>query len=169
MCNLRTPFAHRVQTPLNILALLRLGKDLTPLRSTTLSRCALVAMPGPRFARVGGGGGRPASRGILVGNGDETVNVAAGGGEAAGGRSTKARKLARSRNEPSRGRMRYISEDEKAAIREIEKGLRLKRLEQVRQQSRQHAAAVREEYRYRREENKRAVLQESKVCASPDV
>ncbi|CAM9864476.1 unnamed protein product, partial [Hapterophycus canaliculatus] len=44
---------------------------------------------------------------------------------------------------------------------QIEKGLRLQRLEQVRQQSRRHAAAVREEYRRRREENKRAAVRES--------
>lgn len=64
--------------------------------------------------------------------------------------------------------MRYSSPGEERAVRmEIEKGLRLRRLEQVRQQSRQQAAAVREEYRRRQAENKRAALQESKVC--PDI
>lgn len=60
--------------------------------------------------------------------------------------------------------MRYSPGEEIAVKAEIERGLRLQRLEQVRQQSRQHAAAVREEYRQRREDSKRAVLLESKVC-----
>lgn len=118
-------------------------------------------MPGARDPRVRvGDGDRPANGGEGRCGGRAALDGVAGG---AGGGQV--------RREKTRGRvgchghLRYSTAEEQAVKREIEKGLRLRRLEQVRQQSRQHAAAVREEYRQRREENKRAVLRESKVGA----
>lgn len=114
-------------------------------------------MPRPRDRRArAGGGGRPsrgAGGGVRDGTGDSVAPAVgvAGGGDVKGSRQPF-------------GRLRYSSGEERAVRMRIEKGLRLKRLQQVRQQSRQHAAAVREEYRQRREQNKRAALRESKVC-----
>ena len=100
-----------------------------------------------RSVRAGGGGGP--SRG-----GGEGVRDGAGG--------SASRAIGVTGGRP-RGRLRYSPGEEREVRMGMEKRLRLQRLEQVRQQSRQQAAAVREEYRQRREENKRAALRESKV------
>lgn len=106
-----------------------------------------------RRVRVGDGGkpssGGPSRRGNGVAVSISTAVTGGGGGSQARGRH---------------GNLRYSPGEEIAVKTEIERGLRLQRLEQVRQQSRQHAAAVRDEYRQRRKDSKRAVLLESKVC-----
>lgn len=115
-------------------------------------------MPGSRDGRVrGGGGGRPSrgGGGFYGGTGDR----AAPSNGAAGGEG--APPLADTRGKRRQGPVRYA--EEQAVRMQIEKGLRLQRLEQVRQQSRRQAAAVREEYRRRREENKRAAVRKSEV------
>ncbi|CAM9287577.1 unnamed protein product, partial [Scytosiphon promiscuus] len=113
-------------------------------------------MPGSRTGRARGGAGGRASQGegFHGGTGDRAVpsNGVAGGHRVLSGRlgDTEGK-----RHQP----LPYGGD---GAVRmEMEKGLRLRRLEQVRQQSRQQAAAVREEYRRRREENKRAAVRES--------
>ena len=115
-----------------------------------------MSRPRDRRVRAGGGGGpsQGGGGGIRGGTGDSAAPSVG----VAGGRDAKANRQQRF------GHLRYSSPGEERAVRmSIEKGLRLKRLEQVRQQSRQHAAAVREEYRQRRKENKRAAVRESKV------
>ena len=113
-----------------------------------------------RRVRVGDGGqpsnGGPSRRGNGVAASISAVVAGGGGGRQAN--------RAEARGRGKHGNLRYSPGEEKAIKMEIEKGLRLQRLEQVRQQSRQHAAAVREEYRQRREDIKRAALLESKVC-----
>lgn len=106
-----------------------------------------------------GGGGRPSQGGgggLRGGTGD----IVASSIGVAGGRNVRGNR----RQRLDSGHVHYSPGEERAVRMEIEKGLRLRRLEQVREQSRQQAAAVREEYRQRREENKRAALQESKVA-----
>lgn len=105
----------------------------------------------------------PTARGrhALIGQGDRPATSGGGlggassGGAAAGGGRSQAR--------PLNKHLRYSPGEENALKRDIEKGLRLQRLEQVRQQSRKQAAAIRQEYRLRRETNKRVAVQESKV------
>lgn len=108
-----------------------------------------------RRVRAGGGGGpsQGGGGGLRGGTGDGAAPAVgvAGGRDAQGNRQQRL------------GHLRYSPGEERAVKMSIEKGLRLQRLEQVRQQSRQHAAAVREEYRQRRKENKRAAVRESKV------
>lgn len=117
-------------------------------------------MPRSRDRRIhAGGGGSPSGGGRVGGlHGGTGDNVAPAVG-VAGGRGVRA-------NGQRLGHLRYSPGEERTVRMSIEKGLRLQRLEQVRQQSRQHAAAVREEYRQRRKENKRAALRESKVCGN---
>lgn len=103
-----------------------------------------------------GGGGRPSEGGGGGPRSGTADSVAPAVGASAG-------IDVRGNNRQRLGHLRYSPGEERAVRMSIEKGLRLQRLEQVRQQSRRHAAAVREEYRQRREENKRAALRESKV------
>lgn len=115
-----------------------------------------MSRPRDRRVRAGSGGGPSGRRGggLHGGTGDSaapTVGVAGGRDARPNGQQQRL------------GHLRYSPGEERAVRMSVEKGLRLKRLEQVRQQSRQHAAAVREEYRQRRSENKRAALRESKV------
>lgn len=121
-----------------------------------VSRSRLMSRSCDRRVRAGGGG-RPSAGGgggLRSGTGDSAAPAVG----VAGGRD------ARGSSRQRLGHLRYSPGEERAVRHSIEKGLRLQRLEQVRQQSRQHAAAVREEYRERRKENKRAALRESQVC-----
>lgn len=109
---------------------------------------------------------RGRDRRVRVGQGDKPslANVGADGVAAAAQGSGNAGGGSRALKEINRyGRMRYSPGEESAVRKEIEKGLRLKRLEQVRQQSRQQAAALRTEYRLRRDANRRAAVLEAKV------
>lgn len=119
---------------------------------------AVLHMSRPRDRRVRAGNGGGPSRGGGGGLRDGTGDSPAPAVGVAGGRD------ARVNGQQRLGHLRYSPGEERAMKTSIEKALRLKRLEQVRQQSRQHAAAVREEYRQRRKENKRAAVRESKVC-----
>ena len=113
-------------------------------------------MPGARDRRVRvGSGGRPAFQGERRGGGgDVSIGTSiSGGGSKSWGVSLQGNK----------GCLRYSPGEESAVKREMEKELRLRRLQQVREQSRKQAAAMRQEYRQRRDENKRAVLRESRV------
>lgn len=108
----------------------------------------------------------PKGRHVHVGKGDRPAEVVLGGGRpSVGGASGgQADSISRVTKRGRQGHLRYSCQDEAdAARREMERKLRLKRLEQVREQSRHHAAAMREEYRQRREQNKQAAVLESKV------
>lgn len=115
-------------------------------------------MPGRNHRVRVGQGDKPAFAGV----GADAAAAASRGSGTAGGGSQAINVTLKERTRY--GRMRYSPGEESAVRKEIEKGLRLKRLEQVRQQSRQQAAALREEYRLRRDANKRAALLEAKVC-----
>lgn len=111
-------------------------------------------MIGPRHSRLRVGEGDRPSR---SGRGDGLAPVGNAGG-------SEVDRVFGNAKGTRHGHLRYSCQAEADdARREIERRLRLKRLEQVRQQSRQHAATIREEYRQRREENTRAVVRESKV------
>lgn len=116
-----------------------------------------------RRVRLGdGGGGRPSQGGgggLRGGTGDTAASSigVAGGGNVVHNKNNRPQQRLHGEH------LHYSPGEERAVRMKIEKGLRLRRLEQVRQQSREQAAAVREEYRLRREENKRAALRESKV------
>lgn len=128
----------------------------------TLGCLGADTMPRTRYRRVRvGDGGRSSGGGPPRRGTDVAASISACIAGEGGGGSQANRAEARGRH----GNLRYSPGEEKAVKTEIERGLRLQRLEQVRQQSRQHAAAVREEYRQRREDNKRAALLESKVCS----
>lgn len=59
--------------------------------------------------------------------------------------------------------LRYSPGEEDTFKKEMEKTLRLRRLQQVREQSRRHANEARKAYLQRRDESKRAALRDFRV------
>ncbi|CAN0336345.1 unnamed protein product, partial [Ectocarpus sp. 4 AP-2014] len=109
-----------------------------------------------RSARTRAGvGGRPSQGEGRMGSGAggravPSTGVAGGTARRDSTTTTRRPRVQRQKQQQQQQQLRYSSPGEERAVRmEIEKGLRLRRLEQVRQQSRQQAAAVREEYRRR--------------------
>ncbi|CAM9727614.1 unnamed protein product [Choristocarpus tenellus] len=60
------------------------------------------------------------------------------------------------------GHLRYSTGEAEAVRKEMERELRLQRLQQVREQSREHAAAVREEYRQRHRDGMQEAVEKTR-------
>ncbi|CAM9177035.1 unnamed protein product, partial [Discosporangium mesarthrocarpum] len=112
----------------------------------------------------------PGLKGLRENNGSGSGGGAPARGGKAGGRAVVANGVMGAKDRQRRRtvataghvRLRYSPEEAEAGKKEIERGLRLRRLQQVREQCRQHAAAVREEYRQRKREGMKQAVEESR-------